>query len=682
MSLFAAFAFLAGSTAQAELAAPDAKLTYEPGTIVVTFDGGDIGADMAAVTMAVYRAGALPTKTHVLQRNEHPCGVMRSLGYTQACIAWTPVLQALNPGYHPNRLPIGYELKVPNLKVYPIRSVRAFSKDDATETRAAQDLVRNWGSKNARLSFSKRLPQVGTQDAALDKVVYDAYRVVIPTGDDAVSRRVAEQLQAASYPTNNVDYLVTWTQPQAARAFSWTHDQVLAECRPDEVLTSRRYLDLSTLEAGLIGKLISPTAVPTVWVVDEPFVPTPNLAEALDQGLSATGATPPAALTCKAGAFKRGVHHASHMGGIIAGDGKGFTGLEPTAKLKSVSWLAPGAAPDDDPQLLGNAAGSLRTVLEANESYGGVPRNIYLIASTFPKTTLALTPAGQLADPALRDREPPAKSIAKLRPIVIAAAGQAPSNDKPAEYLSPRHPWAPHNLGDWQNVIVVTACHVCAPNNAKLMRTAGYSESIVHLAAPGGDAVSGWISPTEVGAAQGTSQAAAYVAGVSAAMIARHPSKYAQAETLKAWLQITAWPVVEGVDATAGDAARLAVGVVDPVRAQLDPEATWMLRDGTWSSVTVGEFPVKAWVDGNGEETGLQAGKVRRMVRLADAPQPTYALLSLGAAPGEVRRSGPLTLVGGKIAVCTGGQREMVDLAEIRELIIGLRNGGANGCAS
>jgi hypothetical protein len=680
VSLIAALGLLAAWSARAELAPADAKLTYDPGTITVTFDGGDIGADMAAVTMAVYRAGALPTKAYVLQRNEHPCSLMRTLGYTQACVAWTPLLEALNPGYNPNRLPIGYRLTAPDLKVYPIRTVRTFSKDDASETRAAQDLVRNWTSKNARLSFSKRRPQVGTQDAALDKVVYDAYRVVIPTGDDAASQRVVQELQTANYPTNNVDYLVTWTKPQAARAFSWTHDQVIAECKPDEVLTSRRYLDLSRLEAGLIGKLASPTAVPTVWVVDEPFVPTPNLVEALDQGLSAAARTPPGGLKCKPGAFKRGVHHASHMGGIIAGDGRGFTGLEPTAKLKSVSWLAPGAAPDDAPQLLGNAAGNLRTVLEANESYGGVPRNIYLIASTFPTTTLTLTPSGQLADPALRDREPPAKSIAKLRPILIAAAGQAPADDKPAEYLSTHYPWAPHNLGDWPNVIVVTACHVCAPNNAKLMRTAGYSDSIVHLAAPGGDTVSGWISDTEIGAARGTSQAAAYVAGVSAAMIARYPSKYAQAETLKAWLQITAWPIVEGVDETPGDAARVAVGVVDPIRAQLDPDVTWMLRDGTWSNVTVGEFPVNAWVDG-GEETGLTGSKVRRMVRLGDGVQPSYALLSLGEVPGEVRRSRPLTLVSGKIAVCSGGRREMVDLSEIRELIIGLRSRGTNGCA-
>jgi hypothetical protein len=316
------------------------------------------------------------------------------------------------------------------------------------------------------------------------------------------------------------------------------------------------------------------------------------------------------------------------------------------------------------------------------------PRNIYLIASSFPKTTLALTQNGQLGDPGKRNTEPPAKSIGKLRPIIIAAAGQEMTG-KPAERLSPYYPAGPQNLGDWPTVIVVTACLQCSRNDAQLMKKASFSPTAVHVAAPGGSPVAGWIGPAEVGAAAGTSQAAAYAAGVAAAMIARFPADYAQAENLKAWMQITAWPIVEGIDANDGDAARLATGVIDPLRAQLDPRQSWMLKGDVWTSVRLGNFPVAPLVNSDGQTPQIISAAVRRLVRLAPRDTaPPYALISLGDTISEVVRTGPLTLGDGTIAVCevgaagSVGPRKIIELSEIQDLIIALQGVKANDCTA
>ena len=255
--------------------------------------------------------------------------------------------------------------------------------------------------------------------------------------------------------------------------------------------------------------------------------------------------------------------------------------------------------------------------------------------------------------------------------------------------ISDALPMSPQFLGDQSSVVVVTACTECSKENPALLPTANYSSDgrFVHVAAPGGTPVPGWIDDQKLGAAAGTSQAAAYVAGVAASMISHYPMKYTAAVEVKRRLQITSWPIYRQPFSANTDANKLAAGIVDPNLALLDPSTTWIKRGSTWEKVAI-----KAWsadslrfLTPDGTAQGQDTAPLVRFVKVASGPAPLWMLYtdkSLAEPskylPGEIGKLGPFTSASdGFLTPCAGNP---IPLATVDDLIVAMAGIGPDTC--
>jgi hypothetical protein len=659
--------FAAARATAAEYTNP-ADVPYEPGNVIVRFDGGDVGANMAKVLIALGDIpDALNVTSHRIDRSETPCRVMTSMGFPPACDALKPLLGQLNPGLKSRKLSVGTSVNLPNLKVYLLRSARSYAQDDATQSIAALTLLNNWKTKSPRQQAN----------SAETRINFDAYEIVLQTKSDEQAQAVMKRL--APLRSANIRFDPIWVKPRATKSFSsWTDAEVRNECEHAGLASTRQYRDLSDYDTELVGKLDPWPAntTPRVFVVDEPLDSSPNLVAAVASG--ATSTTSAAAWTCRWGDFKPSLNHATHMAGIIASKSHGFEGLAPSVQIVAVPWLV--AEDQNALAIRGDGVRNLGLSIQQEEGFGQSPRNVWLMASEFPPTSLLLD-HGQLADPSQRANESPASQIHDYLPLFIVAAGQADRarNEMPA-HLSERYPIGPENLGDWENVVVVGACEVCRRHGVRLWGNSAYSDITVQVAAPGGLPIPGWISQHEVGAAAGTSQSAAYVAGVAAAMVGRHPVNYPSARFIKERLQTTAWPILDGVEGAPGDFARVAVGIVDPLLAQLDPQKHWIKDVSGWRAIRLkGEVSVAGFSDANGDPPPIVPRSVRRIVRVKDGPSPVFAILTLDVPPkAMVRRHGPLRLSGqaGFISTCDGP----VQAQDLYDLVIAIGGVRPNEC--
>ena len=204
-------------------------------------------------------------------------------------------------------------------------------------------------------------------------------------------------------------------------------------------------------------------------------------------------------------------------------------------------------------------------------------RPVFLVAADFltgwNHTDLA---GGRLVDPEVRKEHPPVATIYDERPLMIVAAGQEEGPGNPAR-LGPTSPHSPQNLGDLEGVLVVTACTECSPFRTRIMDRAHVPDGdngAIQLVAPGGTAVPGWIDELHVGAAPGTSQAAAFAAGAASSMIARFPTWYSRSKNVKIRMQATAWPLVGGMGHEPNVQSKASVGLVALSMAKIGMSAS------------------------------------------------------------------------------------------------------------
>jgi hypothetical protein len=139
------------------------------------------------------------------------------------------------------------------------------------------------------------------------------------------------------------------------------------------------------------------------------------------------------------------------------------------------------------------------------------------------------------------------------------------------------------NLGDRGSVLVVTACENCYSKDSRIASWANFSGpksgGLVNIAAPGGSAdekIPGPVTEKAYGLANGTSQAAALVGGLAAAMMSCYPDTYHSAKLLKTRILATARPPL-----SSDVAQKVATGIVDAKRAMLDPSVHWVTRKST-----------------------------------------------------------------------------------------------------
>jgi subtilisin family serine protease len=189
------------------------------------------------------------------------------------------------------------------------------------------------------------------------------------------------------------------------------------------------------------------------------------------------------------------------------------------------------------------------------------------------------------------------------------------------------------------------------------MPTANYADpssdrKSVHVAAPGGGAIPGWVSEDSISMGAGTSQASAYVAGVAAAMLSNFSEQYQDGSEVKARLQITSRPLP--LTSPAGpnqDDTKLNAGIVDPILALLDPSKHWLKKKGDkWAEIKLAAMPDKVvFKDFSDGDVDIQPASIRRIYRMtvgATSRWSIYTDYSIGngdADANEVKRAGPLT---------------------------------------
>src|SRR5260370_32579401 len=132
---------------------------------------------------------------------------------------------------------------------------------------------------------------------------------------------------------------------------------------------------------------------------------------------------------------------------------------------------------------------------------------------------------------------------------------------------------APENMGDCDNVIVVTACLDCKSAAPKIPEWANYSTSgFVHIAAYGDIVLSTGSDDHLTIVPGGTSPSAAFVAGVASAMVSKWPKTYKDlAWLVKFRLQVTSTPALTGTDAL-----KVNAGIMDAEVAFENPERDYL----------------------------------------------------------------------------------------------------------
>jgi hypothetical protein len=371
---------------------------------------------------------------------------------------------------------------------------------------------------------------------------------------------------------------------------------------------------------------------PDVVLIDTPIFLHPDLGQAVVEGgkefpETINLVTPDNKQIIEEGDFDKAKDHGTHLAGIIASQDNhfGLIGINPSAHLHSWNW-------DEYSHDL-SALGKRMAHVEDK-----VPMQIYVFASQWPWDT-ALKPEDRIAN------NPVTRKLKNPKELLIAAAGEDP---KGGTNIKSDYAYGPMNLGDGQNIVVVTAY---ADNNGRprprLRGDSNYStDGLVQIAGPGGD-IPSTIQFSKYALAAGTSQATAFVAAIASAMVTEWPSYYTDGAHVKFRLQLTADPAL-----AKEDFGKVRAGLLDASKALLDPTKNW-IDDGNGIDPKTGkgrtdEFewcetridvldPVTDdYMEGG---SALDLTSVDRIYRDPDNHWVFFAKVE--EKPGEIRRIGP-----------------------------------------
>lgn len=343
---------------------------------------------------------------------------------------------------------------------------------------------------------------------------------------------------------------------------------------------------LDPAEKGLYSLLLgapyrAPTCegdtCPAIVLVDRPVYRHAGLEEVLLlPGEVERNGTPPSGSCDFAPRFVRELHHGTHLAGIMAardGPKSQFVGLAQDAVLYNEHWA-------DDANAL---ARRISEDLVEGEPTLKDRHQVWVFASRF-KFNQRWLRNGSLPSADTRLRTPDAaQRLLNEQLLWVTAIGQAdPVRNIPRRSVERTTPLSPMNLGDQDNVVVVTACEQCTGESAGIWPEAfTAAPDLVNVAAPGGLGIPGLATTNLYVTARGTSQSAAYVGGVAASMLAEYPRYYGhRAFRVKRRLMVTAEPLF-------GEGNSVGTGIVDPVLALCDPTEHWLQYSG--SGVRPGE---------------------------------------------------------------------------------------------
>ncbi len=579
--------------------------------VLISFKGGGdlVGNNVAAVYLRLLSQQGGMSTVSVTMGSDTICSKLEQLGFPPPCDPYLPLIDALNKA-PVSKQPIQADtvIQFPGLHLSQTQSLRAYSKSDQAQVMKGGELLRNWAG-------AERIDPAQPSDSF--GVKFKTYRLLVPTSDDRAALALRDQLKSLQTPNVVVSPLVTQAAPAKFNSYANfpAASSVQSDCMSQQI--AQKIADYSQLTGGdasaqelMLQGLGTPRPV-EVYLIDTVLNHPPSLRRALGEIASA------APWTCKwQDNYVDFLHHATHLAGLIAGSGApfGFKGLASNVRLRSYEWWKP-----DDTQSSAIPGSSSRVSDLSDlitDNWGKLV--VYVAAIEFdPYDGLA---GGILSAPEKRfEGRLLEQTIKDAKPLVIAAAGQS-KNGVPPLRLFPEAPISPQNLGDLPNVIVVTACSSC-DENSSLFSNAYYSDPsvhFVHIAAPGVDPIAGWITDDAIGQSSGTSQAAAYVAGLAASMIGYFPNSYTSPDAVKMRLQATARPLPLRPDGTPNpDAQKIAAGIVDPILAQLDPSKHWLKQNGAWQSVKIAKWSAQNIniVNTNGRSSGFRSLTLLRLVK-------------------------------------------------------------------
>jgi len=639
------------SAAIACATASQVKASYNNSSphVIVTLDGGDASRNFGEVLVTIQEIGKLPAISVFLGRGDTVCGVLSSTHYPPPCGPALRVIQILNPAMNDRRfatLQNGDEVIVPDIAIKTVRTELVVPRREDSD-RYVRRLIRAWAPLNSKLTSS------GTSEL---RIAYSKYVVNVAAKSERDAREIGDAV--AKLRLDNVTVDAGSGGRQDVKFYNMSQDvsAVQSDCKSNLLGGSTREYDtLSDEDQDAVAitqqSSANPAQKPSVHIIDTHLDDLPNLA--------LLGSTPATTLCSWAADFDKEKQHANVLASIIASqpNGTGFKGVWPNVELQAF-----------DITKTTDLASEVSDYIEG--SYNDTPLPVYLFSLS------TRTDDGDLPSEEARWSDPLAETIKKLRPLAVVAAGQAEGGAIPDQITAKAREF-PQNLGDLPNVVVVTACTDCKRGHATLMQEAYSSEyewKFIQIAAPGGLPIVTWTSPTTLGASHGTSQSAAYVAGIAASMISSFPLVFREAVQVKYRLQTCSYPLpvyTPGMTLNP-DTQRIATGVVDPAVCLLDPQKTWLKKGNGWEQEEVqGWTPATSFLV-NGHPSQIDTRNILRVLRIngkltiyTDRTTDPSAKTQVEGGLGQVRITSLLAVSSGTgLILCNGSTipvSQMVD---------------------
>ena len=537
LAVFAIFSLVAAGEGHGQPATSSSDATYH-----LDFLGKNFPDDWSRVASELVEKQVAPMAEVALQSNEGSCdAVLRALKFRERSVLCAASMQALIDRLNPNLpkvLPNGTMIRYPDLPVEEFYWTALFDNGVPGDADRLKKVLGIWSQSKT----------VERRNGPLTQIEVKGFRATVAVPDKPESGKAMESIERFNSLINRSDIRASklTSEPIAKSPFSITEQQKWYQtCVSDSSkasLPKPAYMGFLTGSDSnndkCVANCIAGDRCPEIVLVDKEVAPHPDIAKALGLTLP----PPPAPLPlCKNTGWNTS-YHATHLSGIMVGadQGTSFAGLAPNSKLLSFNYDKPGRG----------AADLVKLIKEKTQFVNG-RAIIFVFASKFTNVQ-DLDPA--LSEPRLR-RERPAfiPDILTSDNLWVVAAGQGKPNGK---YIDSNTPDSPMNLGDTSNVLVVTSCEDCLTDNISISSWANYSRSLVNLAAPGGSHAEEIPAPataTEYSTTHGTSQAAAMVGGLAAAMVSCYPDVYKSGRGLKIRLQTELSPNLG--DGRAGQAA-------------------------------------------------------------------------------------------------------------------------------
>ncbi len=342
---------------------------------------------------------------------------------------------------------------------------------------------------------------------------------------------------------------------------------------------------------------------PEVVLIDEPVFHHPDIIEALGLSQSGSGVAESGNGNCKKVSDdeleglsdeKLRSFHGTHLAGIIASANNevGFVGMSPKARISSYDIAE--APVDKIHQIIQEFVYPYASGLKQ-------PFPIFVYASRMGGyLDDYLEDNGLLTGKEYRETHNMARAIIAdvTDQFWVVALGEHRETDTDfpsSTVIESLTPMAPQNLAEEQNVLLVggctncsTDCTNCSTSPIELYPDVFTAEkNYVHVVAPAENIVS-LLDESSHGSLSGTSQATAFVGGLSAAMLTCHREKYQVPSQLKEMILVTSKPFKKSPDQE-----YVATGVIDPLLALKDPKYVWLKKDSSYEPVLVSRWCIR-----------------------------------------------------------------------------------------